>query len=69
MRKSASKINADKGSERTSRRLSAVTLAFCLLGFLFGPEDGDSMFLQTVGELLPEYKISHCRKYCSYSPP
>jgi hypothetical protein len=42
-------------------------LGFCfLLGILFEPEDGGSMFLQNVGELRPGYTASHPgRQYSS----
>jgi hypothetical protein len=38
-----------------SCRLTEVATACCLLGLHFHPEDGSSMFLQTVDELLSDY--------------
>jgi hypothetical protein len=35
-----------------------------LLGLLFNPEDGDSMFLRNVSKLLPHYLASHPTRYC-----
>jgi hypothetical protein len=30
-----------------------------LLGLLFGPEDGDSIFFRNVGKLVPDYTVSY----------
>jgi hypothetical protein len=32
-----------------------------LLGLLFDPEDGDSMFFRNVGKLMPDYTASYPR--------
>jgi hypothetical protein len=39
--------------------------AYCLLlvGLFFSPEDGGSVFLQNVGELVSDYESSHPRIY------
>jgi hypothetical protein len=38
-----------------------------LFGLLFDPEDGGSMFLIIVGELVPDYTALHPRSYSSKS--
>jgi hypothetical protein len=46
----------------------ASYLHVCLLGLLFNPKDGGSMFLENISKLLPEYTVSHHRrKYPSHS--
>jgi hypothetical protein len=37
----------------------AALTFYHLLGLLFDPEDGGSMFLQNTGELLPNYMVEH----------
>jgi hypothetical protein len=38
-----------------------LLFACYLLGLLFDPEDGGSVFLQNVSELIPDYTVSHPR--------
>jgi hypothetical protein len=44
---------------------NAVLLATYLPGLLFNPEDGGCMFLQNIGELLPDYMALHPRQQYS----
>jgi hypothetical protein len=41
--------------------------ACCLLGLLFDPEAGGSMFLRNVRKLLPDYTASYPRRQSTYS--
>jgi hypothetical protein len=40
-----------------------MLIAGFFLGLLFNPEDGSSMFLQNIGELLPDYAALHSRRF------
>jgi hypothetical protein len=48
-------IWGDEGLETSDLSLPIITHA--LLGFLFDPEDGASMFLQNVAKHLPDYVL------------
>jgi hypothetical protein len=41
----------------------------CLLGLFFDPEDGASMLLQNLIELLPDYAASYPRRRCTLQSP
>jgi hypothetical protein len=47
--------------------LAAHSVCLLLAWLLFDPEVGGSMFLQNIGELLPDYTVSHPRRqYASF---
>jgi hypothetical protein len=51
-----------------ARKFPLLLIGF-FLGFLSEPEDGGSMFVRTVGELLLEYRTFHPRRCCSSKSP
>jgi hypothetical protein len=44
---------------------SSLLLAGCILGLLCDPEEGSSMFLRSIGEIIPDYTTSHSRRQYS----
>jgi hypothetical protein len=49
-------------------RLCFLLAFYHLLGLLFDPEDGSSMFFQNTGELLPDYMVKHPQKTLLFKP-
>jgi hypothetical protein len=53
------RVSQANSQEEAGREQKSVLLATFLVGFFLDPEDGGSMFLRNVSELLPNYTASH----------